>query len=167
MHHGATVPALYPQAGFPPWEELRADRERCPVAYSPHLDAVQVSSYAAIREVMEKLPHSFTGNYSTLYPREQPLPEEEQVFAAADPPRHTRQRRLFVKAMSASRIEHMRPFSERLADELIDAIVAKGDTFDLAGAYARKVSEGTSPNCWGGYRRRTVSASSTCRPCSS
>ncbi|MFG3366320.1 cytochrome P450 [Streptomyces sp. NPDC090032] len=125
-----------------PWEELRADREGCPVAHSQHLDAVQVSSYAAIREVMEKLPHSFTGKYSTLYPLEQPLPEEEQVFAAADPPRHTRQRRLFVKAMSASRIQHMRPFSEGLADKLIDAIVAKGDTFDLVTAYARKVSEG-------------------------
>lgn len=125
-----------------PWEELGHDRSRCPVAYSEHLNGVQISSYVGIREVMEKLPDAFTGTYSTLYRRDEPLPEEEQVFSAADPPRHTRQRRLFVKAMSASRIQHMRPFSERLADELIDAIVRKGNTFDLVTAYARKVSEG-------------------------
>ncbi|MEY9992092.1 cytochrome P450 [Streptomyces sp. V4I8] len=124
-----------------PWEELAHDRSRCPVVHSEHLDAVQISSYAGVREVLQNLD-KFTSTYSTLWPREEPLPEAEQVFAAADPPRHTRQRRLCIKALSASRIQHMRPFSERLADRLIDAIVAEGPTFDLVSTFARKVSEG-------------------------
>lgn len=125
-----------------PWEELAQDRSRCPVVHSEHLDAVQISSYAGVKEVLQKVPEAFTGAYSTLYPLEEPLSLDKQVFASADPPRHTRQRKLFVKAMAASRIQSMRPFSEGLADNLIDAIIAQGSTFDLVTTFARKISEG-------------------------
>jgi cytochrome P450 len=125
-----------------PWEELAQDRARCPVAHSEHLDAVQISTYAGVKEVMHKVAEAFTGTYSTLWPLAEPLPLDQQVFPSADPPRHTRQRKLFVKAMSASRIQHLSPFSERLADELLDGIIAQGTTFDLVTAYSRRISEG-------------------------
>ncbi|MFK4102873.1 cytochrome P450 [Streptomyces sp. NPDC019531] len=140
----ATQPVFKPythKADFP-WEELAQDRSRCPVVHSQHLDAVQISSYKAMLEVQQKVPVAFTATYSTLWPLEEPLSIDKQVFAAADPPRHTRQRKLFVKAMSASRIQNMRPFSERLADDLLDAIIAGGNTFDLVTTYSRKISEG-------------------------
>ncbi|MFK4106624.1 cytochrome P450 [Streptomyces sp. NPDC019531] len=125
-----------------PWEELKHDRERCPVVHSAELDAVQISSYAGVKELLGPEFHNFTGNYSTLWPLKEPFPVDEQIFASADPPRHTRQRKLFVKAMSASRIQNMRPFSERLANSLVDAIIERGTTFDLVTDYARRISEG-------------------------
>lgn len=125
-----------------PWEELKHDRERCPVIHSAELGAVQISSYAGVKEVLGPEFHNFTGTYSTLWPRKEPMPVDEQVLASADPPRHTRQRKLFVKAMSASRIQNMRPFSERLANTLVDAIIERGTTFDLVTDYARRISEG-------------------------
>lgn len=125
-----------------PWEELKSDRERCPVVHSKELGAVQISTYEGLKEVLGPKFQNFTGNYSTLWPLKEPLPVDEQILPSADPPRHTRQRRLFVKAMSASRIQDMRPFSERLANSLVDAILARGTTFDLVTDYARKISEG-------------------------
>ncbi|MEU5512922.1 cytochrome P450 [Streptomyces griseoaurantiacus] len=141
---GPAVPVFKPytaKADFP-WEELARDRSRCPVAHSEHLDAVQISSYAGVKEVMNKVAEAFTGTYSTLWPLTEPLPVDQQVFPSADPPRHTRQRKLFVKALSASRIAHMRPFSERLAERLLDGILARGTGFDLVTAYSRRISEG-------------------------
>jgi cytochrome P450 len=124
-----------------PWAELAQDRERCPVIHSPHLDAVQISSYDGVRELLQRTD-AYTGVYSTLWPLEEPLSIDKQVFSMADQPRHTRQRRLFVKAMSASRIQHMRPFSEGLAGTLVDEIIAGGATFELGSAYARRITEG-------------------------
>jgi cytochrome P450 len=125
-----------------PWEELAHDRSRCPVVHSAHLNAMQISSYAGVKEMLQKLEDHFTGTYSTLWPLKEPLDVDKQVFSFADQPRAGRQRKLFVKALSASRMETMRPFSERLADDLVDAIVARGSTFELVTAYARKVTEG-------------------------
>ncbi|GGZ15094.1 cytochrome P450 hydroxylase [Streptomyces olivaceoviridis] len=124
-----------------PWQDLAADRATCPVAYSAELDAVQVTSYSGVKEAL--LRHdALSSTYSDLWPLDEPLPEHKQVLGASDPPRHTRQRRLLVKALSASRIQHMRPFSERLADDLVDEIIATGPVFDLVTAYARRMSEG-------------------------
>ncbi|SER36211.1 Cytochrome P450 [Lentzea xinjiangensis] len=124
-----------------PWEQLAADRQGCPVAYSPHLDAVQISSYQGVKEFLAQ-HQDYTGTYSTLWPRTEPLPVDEQVFSSADQPRHTRQRKLFVRALSASRIATMRPFSEKLVNQLVDDIIEAGDTFALGPDFAMKVTAG-------------------------
>ncbi|GGZ15072.1 hypothetical protein GCM10010300_68860 [Streptomyces olivaceoviridis] len=124
-----------------PWQELAVDRARCPVAHSRHLNAVQITSYSGVKELLLK-HEEFTGTYSTLWPLEQPLAVDNQVFSSADPPRHTRQRKLFIKAMSASRIGTLRTFSEELANRLVDDIIGAGECFDLASAYARRITEG-------------------------
>ncbi|SER36261.1 Cytochrome P450 [Lentzea xinjiangensis] len=123
-----------------PWADLAADRNRCPVAHNPELGAVQVTSYAGVKEVLRD-HGSFSSTYSNLWPLDAPLPEYKQVLGAADPPRHTRQRKLLVRAMSASKVAAMRPFSEKLADQLVDDIIAAGTRFDLINSYARRVSE--------------------------
>ncbi|MFE4628377.1 cytochrome P450 [Streptomyces mirabilis] len=142
------VPAEQDESGFrpytakaaEPWAELATDRARCPVSHNAELDAVQITSYEGVKEAL--LDHkSFSSTYSDLWPLEEPLPEHKQVLGASDPPRHTRQRRLLVKALSASRIQRMRGFSQRLADDLIDAIVEQGTSFELITAYARRMSE--------------------------
>jgi cytochrome P450 len=124
-----------------PWRQLATDRETCPVGYSEHLDAVQILTYQDVKDFLSR-HQDYTGVYSTLWPRTEPLPVDQQVFSSADPPRHTRQRKLFVKAMSASKIATMRPFSERLVNGLIDDIIAAGDTFELGADFARPITEG-------------------------
>lgn len=123
-----------------PWEELAHDRGRCPVAHNTELDAVQITSYQGVKEVL--LNHgALSSTFSDLWPLEEPLPEHKQVLGASDPPRHTRQRRLLVKALSASRVQRMRPYSEKLANDLVDEIVAAGTSFELITAFARRMSE--------------------------
>ncbi|MFF6873341.1 MULTISPECIES: cytochrome P450 [unclassified Streptomyces] len=53
-----------------------------------------------------------------------------------DPPEHPRMRRLVTKALSAARVEKMRPHVQALVDELLDAMEAAGPTADLAEALA-------------------------------
>ncbi len=124
-----------------PWAQLALDRQECPVAYSENLDAVQISGYDDVKDFLSR-HKDYTGVYSTLWPRTEPLPIDEQVFSSADAPRHTRQRKLFVKAMSASKIATMRPFSEKLVNEIIDDIIAAGDTFSLHADFASRITEG-------------------------
>ncbi len=123
-----------------PWSDLAADRARCPVMHNTDVDAMQVTSYTGVKEVLRD-HGAFSSTYSNLWPLDAPLPEYKQVLGAADPPRHTRQRKLLVRALSASRVADMRPFSEKLADRLVDDILAAGPRFDLIADYARRVSE--------------------------
>ncbi|GLW89876.1 cytochrome P450 [Actinokineospora globicatena] len=138
----ATSPLFRPYTAKQPnpWPELAADRARCPVAHNTELDAVQVTSYAGVKEALRNHA-AFSSTYSNLWPLDAPLPEYKQVLGAADPPRHTRQRKLLVRALSASRVATMRPFSETLANQLVDDILAAGPRFDLITDYARKISE--------------------------
>lgn len=48
----------------------------------------------------------------------------------SDPPHHTRLRRIFGNSFTMRRIERIRPWLERLADDLVDTIVP-GEEFDL------------------------------------
>jgi cytochrome P450 len=56
-----------------------------------------------------------------------------------DPPDHTRLRALVGQAFTARRVAALRPAVQRVADGLLDAIVADG-TADLVGAYAVPLS---------------------------
>ncbi|MEU6018360.1 cytochrome P450 [Streptomyces sp. NPDC047515] len=123
-----------------PWEELARDRARCPVAHSKFLESIQVTEYEAVKEV-NRNHGAFSSTYSAAWPLEEPVPEEMQVFILSDPPRHTRQRRLVVKALSASRVARMRPFTERVVNDLIDAIAGQGGAFDLGAEFAVPMSE--------------------------
>ncbi|MGW6741583.1 cytochrome P450 family protein [Streptomyces sp. NPDC055025] len=48
----------------------------------------------------------------------------------SDPPHHTRLRRIVTKAFTMRRVESMRPWIERMADEVVDGIVPDAE-FDL------------------------------------
>jgi cytochrome P450 len=53
-----------------------------------------------------------------------------------DPPEHTRLRRVIAKAFTARRVEALRPRAERIAADLLDAMVAAGPPADLAAAFS-------------------------------
>ena len=56
----------------------------------------------------------------------------------ADPPDHTRLRRLVQKAFTPRRVAQMRPRAEEIAAGLLDEMAAaRGEVIDLLGAYAR------------------------------
>lgn len=53
-----------------------------------------------------------------------------------DPPEHTRIRTLVAKAFTARRVERLRPRTQQIADELIDAMVETGPPADLVERFA-------------------------------
>jgi cytochrome P450 len=54
----------------------------------------------------------------------------------SEPPKHTRLRSLVMKAFNKNRIEALRPNILALTHQLLDAIEAKGGTFDVIADYA-------------------------------
>ncbi|WP_159773731.1 cytochrome P450 [Streptomyces sp. HM190] len=123
-----------------PWEELAHDRARCPVARNTELDAVQVTTYEGVKEVLSG-HQTWSSALGNIWPLKEPLPPEEQVLGWTDPPRHTRQRKLLVKALSASRIQNMRPFSERFTDDLVDELADRG-SFEMYEDFAARMAAG-------------------------
>ncbi|WP_461471698.1 cytochrome P450 [Pararhodobacter sp.] len=63
---------------------------------------------------------------------------EAHSMLELEPPRHTRLRRLVLKAFTSRRIDALRPGIEALANDLIDAFPASG-SFDLLTAYAQTI----------------------------
>jgi cytochrome P450 len=53
-----------------------------------------------------------------------------------DPPEHSRLRRLVAKAFTAARVEQLRARTQRVADELVDAMVRTGPPADLVNDFA-------------------------------
>ena len=119
-----------------PWAEVAADRARCPVAFSPEIGAVQVTSYAAVKEALRN-PRVFSNRWNSALPQADEIPLEAQVLAYTDPPRHTRQRRLLTAALSASRMEKLRTVMQRFVDDIIDAVAARDGSFELISELAR------------------------------
>lgn len=119
-----------------PWAEVAADRAGCPVAFSSEIGAVQVTSYAAVKEALRN-PRVFSSRWGTAFPQEDETPLEGQVLAFTDPPRHTRQRQLLTAALSAARMEKLRTVMQRFVDDIIDAAAARGGGLELISELAR------------------------------
>src|SRR2546430_11912643 len=63
------------------------------------------------------------------------MPPVEQSMLMVDPPDHTRLRALASKAFTPRTIEQLRPRIQQIADELLDAVQARG-TMDLIADFA-------------------------------
>ena len=61
---------------------------------------------------------------------------EPPSMLVADPPDHTRYRRLITRAFSARAVAALRVRTEGIAQELLDAMAARGPRVDLIGDYA-------------------------------
>jgi cytochrome P450 len=119
---------------------LRESRPVAPVRMPGYGRAWIVTRYADVRTVLTdprlaKDVHRWPGGG-----RSRPS-EATGIYAHmlhADPPDHTRLRRLVQKAFTPRRVAQMRPRAEEIAAGLLDEMAAaRGDVTDLLGAYAR------------------------------
>jgi len=61
---------------------------------------------------------------------------EPPSMLIAEPPEHTRYRRLIARAFSARAVAALRSRTEEVAEELLDAMAARGPQVDLVDDYA-------------------------------
>ena len=59
------------------------------------------------------------------------------TIVAMDPPEHTRLRRVVAKAFTMRRIDSLRPWVQKIVDELIDDMEKQGSPLDLVETFAR------------------------------
>lgn len=69
-------------------------------------------------------------------PRVRPFASPPGSLATMDAPEHSRLRRLAAKAFTVKRVEEWRPRVQRIADGLIDELLATGAPADLVGHFA-------------------------------
>jgi cytochrome P450 len=104
------------------WSELASERAQCPVTKLADINATRVTSYAAVKQLLRDTA-SFSNRFGTVDPGDEELPRDDQILAFADPPRHGRQRKLLVAALSASRVERLRSSMQATVDRLMHTIV--------------------------------------------
>ena len=120
---------------FPYFERLRAE---APVFRDPKTGIVFVSTYDLIMEVNRQ-----PGVYSNQFGRvlrsgaAPPDPEEMEIMSkgwlvpdtmlTADPPAHTRYRKLSGKAFTYKRVEGMAEYVAKVANDLIDTFIDAGE----------------------------------------
>ncbi|MFC3174090.1 cytochrome P450 [Novosphingobium bradum] len=118
-----------------PWPAIAQDRARCPIAHvGGAFPYHQVNSYELIREANRR--HEDFSNRMGVVPAG-PQAEGEQVLEFADPPEHTVHRALVGKAFSVARVNEQKDRIQAIADDLVDAIAARGNSFLLRREFSR------------------------------
>jgi cytochrome P450 len=118
-----------------PWPEIAEDRARCPIAHvQGAFDYYQINTFDLIREANRR--HEDFSNRMGVVPAGA-QPEGEQVLEFADPPEHTLHRQLVGKAFSAARVNEQRGRIQVIADDLVDAVAARGTRFNLRREFSR------------------------------
>ena len=121
-----------------PLPAYRRLREEAPVYRDPHTGIVFVSTYDLINEV-NRQPAVFSNAFAEQLragAAEAMDPEELAIVSqgvppvntmlTADPPTHTRYRKLGAKAFTFKRVEQMTDYVARVTEALIDDFVAEG-----------------------------------------
>ncbi|WP_062216204.1 cytochrome P450 [Streptomyces sp. NBRC 109706] len=72
-------------------------------------------------------------------PRFMPYVHRSDALTTMDPPRHTRLRRVVSRAFSSRRIETLRPRTQRIVDDLLDAMERAPAPVDLMESFALQV----------------------------
>lgn len=135
LHEVDTFDHGFLQDPHPFYERLRNE---APVFRDPKNNIVYVSTYDLIREVNSK-PKLFSNNFATQLragARKEQDPEEIAIVSqgwsvantmlTADPPDHTRYRKLAMKAFTYKRVLQMTDYVEELVNTLIDNLPQSG-----------------------------------------
>lgn len=135
LHEVDTFDPVFLQNPHPFYERLRNE---APVFRDPKNNIVYVSTYALIRKVNSK-PKTFSNNFSEQLrsgSTEQQEPDELAILAegwmvantmlTADPPDHTRYRKLAMKAFTYRRVKEMGDYVVTLINDLIDDLPENG-----------------------------------------
>jgi cytochrome P450 len=128
-----------PQVIADPYPYCRRYREEEPVHFSEALDAWVLTRYRHVEAVLND--GRFSANRRLARNRFAQMMTQEELrrmgpvgqvvtMLGADPPEHTRLRRLVSKAFTVRAVESLRPRIQALVEELLDAAEEKGD-FDL------------------------------------
>jgi cytochrome P450 len=110
-----------------PWEPLAEDRAKCPY-HEIGEGMFEAITHATVSETYRN--HQVWSSRLGVDAAGQKK-AGQQILSFADPPEHTRQRRLFVKALSPARMDAMVPLIQRVMDDIIDGLPPEGGTFDL------------------------------------
>ena len=123
------------QDPYPYWARLRAE---APVYRDPNTGIVSVSTYALIMEV-NRQPLVFSNDFGAQLrsgSTQAVDPDEAAVMAegwtvtntmlTADPPAHTRYRKLSMKAFTMKRVEGMNAYVAEVTNSLIDGFIGAG-----------------------------------------
>jgi cytochrome P450 len=129
--------ALTPEFREDPYQFFHLLREHEPVHQTP-MGVYMLSRYADASAIVRDPALSNNERNSDLYqafreanPEHGPGPFDDEfgqaVILFLDPPDHTRLRGLVSKAFTPKVIGQLRPRIQQLVDELLDAVVARGD----------------------------------------
>lgn len=127
-------PATAPEKALENYRQIRADRPMTKMTMPIGGDAWVIHRHQAAKDVLES--NKFVRGPFARGEREVPyfvrFPDFlKTTIQFADPPDHTRLRRLVAKAFTARRVNQLRERTQRLADELIDGMVAHGSPANL------------------------------------
>lgn len=124
----------------PEYERLRANEPVARVCLAGGADVWLVTRYDDIKSVLSD--PRFRRSYDPGDAR-QPIAALKKgarrspaLLPIADPPEHTRLRRLVTKAFTVHRIDAMRPYVQQTCDNLLDAIEQTGTPADLVRGLA-------------------------------
>jgi cytochrome P450 RapN len=125
----------------PRYTELRLTRGPVRVRLPYGGEGWLAVTYADVRTVLSDPRFSRATTVGKDIPRVMPdiratLLDDDPVLIDLDPPEHTRLRGLVAQAFTTRRVAGLRPRAERIAMELIDAMVATGPPADLVEAFA-------------------------------
>jgi len=129
----------------PVWRDLR---ERCPIAHTTRWGGSWLpTKYEDVREMARAVP-TLSNRSPGVIP---PAPEMREILIAevkefgselppisSDPPEHKPFKQLILPLFSPAAVESYRPFTEKLAHELIDRFIETGRA-DAAVDYAQQI----------------------------
>nr|WSZ94760.1 cytochrome P450 [Streptomyces sp. NBC_00857] len=120
----------------PRYAALRREEPLCRVQLPYGEPAWLATRYDDVKAVLGDPRFSRAAAVGRDQPRSRPYPSAAGTMISLDPPDHTRLRRLATKAFTARRIEALRPRAQQIADELVDAMLAKGAPAELVEDFA-------------------------------
>ncbi|WP_328336047.1 cytochrome P450 [Streptomyces violaceus] len=129
----ATPAELHMEAAF---AQLREEEPISRVRLPYGGEAWLVTRYQDIKTVLGDPRFSRAATQHAQAPRIQPDPAGEGVLMSLDPPDHTRLRKTVAGVFTKRRVEDLRPATQRIAEELLEAMEASGAPADLVASYA-------------------------------
>jgi cytochrome P450 len=136
-----------PRVGHPlhPPEEYARFRDSHPVTRVKMWDGQNAWIFTRYDDVKELLssPHFSVmpskPGYPFLTPARKATVNSYQTFITMDPPDHTKFRRMLTRDFTQKRMEQLRPQVQKLVNELIDEMLAKGPPADFVQALSLKL----------------------------
>ncbi|MEV4624675.1 cytochrome P450 [Micromonospora sp. NPDC049523] len=119
----------------PQYAELRENEPLTRIRMPYGEDAWLATRYADVRVVLGDPRFSRAAAAAHDEPRSTPQRLATGILSM-DPPEHTRIRTLVTKAFTARRVEQLRPRTQQIADELVDALIDAGPPADLVEQFA-------------------------------